>query len=605
MNPVKSQRAQAIAFAAFVSLHFLVALALIALFNHLYRLNYRLIVCHLIAVGCLYAPLLLVGIAGASFRRWKTRTAFRYVTGLLWGSTAVFLYATYLLAFLGKQNNGRIFNFPILFGYLSHLRAFSENTGLSAWTVYGILVMGPLLIITVYLALSGFIVRGMLTIQHYLAVRNSRKFAFVGIIVLAAGLLAIKRAYVHRVMLRNEEPLVSVFEGKRVQGLYLSIWPEGIRVRQRYPKTIPFVKKNVILVIVDALRADHLRAYGYRRSTSPFLDSLYASGQLHRVKFALASASGSFPGVLSILRSRSWHTMSERNFSLPDLLYDQGYGLHFLVSGDHTRFYGLASYYGDSLAYYIDGGKTKKYTVNDDRLIFEGLDQIPQAGKKPAYFHFHLNSVHLAGKRMPEFKKFLPDNDPMHLPANYVNNYDNGILQADAYLKKLFTRLRQKGYLQKNSIVVITADHGESLGERGLLGHAKNVYNEETSIPLLFYDQETVTYPSLDFAMQPDIAATIVDRLGLPQPPTWEGYSLLRKRPPAYGYLQMVNDYAVVHQEGEHLYKYLVNARLNTEELYDLAKDRRERHNLIHKTDKAVVDRFRKKALPMIQAGNQ
>src|SRR5204862_5169484 len=110
------------------------------------------------------------------------------------------------------------------------------------------------------------------------------------------------------------------------------------------------------------------------------------------------------------------------------------------------------------------------------------------------------------------------------------NNYDNGIVEADATIEKLFGKLREKGYLA-NSLIVILADHGEGLGDHGLgwagLGHLRTMYQESIRIPLLIYDESDVHYGNLKFATQIDVAPTIVDRLGLRIPPSWEGRSLL------------------------------------------------------------------------------
>jgi glucan phosphoethanolaminetransferase (alkaline phosphatase superfamily) len=66
----------------------------------------------------------------------------------------------------------------------------------------------------------------------------------------------------------------------------------------------------------------------------------------------------------------------------------------------------------------------------------------------------------------------------------YVNRYDNGILRADSFIRELFSSLDRKGYLQ-NSIVMILADHGEELGERGHYGHGSNLYQSQIRIPML------------------------------------------------------------------------------------------------------------------------
>ena len=180
-------------------------------------------------------------------------------------------------------------------------------------------------------------------------------------------------------------------------------------------------------------------------------------------------------------------------------------------------------------------------------------------------------SVHALGPRLPANVRYKPASIKKE-PGYYLNNYDNGVIQADAYLRDLFTQLEQKGYLQ-NSVVVITGDHGESLGERGLYGHTFNLYPEETTPPLLVYDPDPVEYPGLDFARQIDVAPTILDRLGLPIPASWDGRSLLRHDPARFSYLRIADTYGVVEHSPERTLKYIYDARTRKEELYDETRD--------------------------------
>ena len=98
------------------------------------------------------------------------------------------------------------------------------------------------------------------------------------------------------------------------------------------------------------------------------------------------------------------------------------------------------------------------------------------------------------------------------------NFYDNGVVRSDAVIAELLAQLKEKGYLQ-DALVVITADHGESLGEHGLYHHANSVREEVLRIPLVFiaYGSPLRLPPQVrDFASQVDIAPTILKELGLP-----------------------------------------------------------------------------------------
>jgi arylsulfatase A-like enzyme len=184
---------------------------------------------------------------------------------------------------------------------------------------------------------------------------------------------------------------------------------------------------------------------------------------------------------------------------------------------------------------------------------------------------------------------FQPDQDLARVTnfsgvdlATHVNTYDNGIRQADAVIEQLWAALDRKGYLD-GALVVVVADHGEGLGEHGARGHAVQglLYQEFLRIPLLIRDDPDARYANLERATQVDVAPTIVDRLGLPIPSSWEGHSLAQTPPQSFSqhYLDLyeVPLYAVIHESGGRLYKYI--RQLGREELFDLTTDPSEQNN--------------------------
>jgi len=112
--------------------------------------------------------------------------------------------------------------------------------------------------------------------------------------------------------------------------------------------------------------------------------------------------------------------------------------------------------------------------------------------------------------------------DPLQTATNF---YDNGVVAADRVIANLLGQLKQKGYLD-DALVVITADHGESLGEHGLFRHANSVREELLRVPVVFiafgYAPERPVAAS-PYPLQIDIAPTILAELGIPQPTTWNG----------------------------------------------------------------------------------
>ena len=131
--------------------------------------------------------------------------------------------------------------------------------------------------------------------------------------------------------------------------------------------------------------------------------------------------------------------------------------------------------------------------------------------------------------------------------------------------------------------MIVTGDHGEGLGERHW-SHGWDLYNEDIRIPLLLYDVPATTYPDLGFAAQVDIAPTILDRLGVPIPASWEGRSLLAPILTRFTYHQtyfLPNRFAVLYRDEQALFKFIATPQYGKEELYDLARDRGEVRNLV------------------------
>jgi glucan phosphoethanolaminetransferase (alkaline phosphatase superfamily) len=262
-------------------------------------------------------------------------------------------------------------------------------------------------------------------------------------------------------------------------------------LRASYPRPVTdFRRKNVVLIMVDSLRADRMQAYGYPRETTPFLAGLVQSRQMKKVEAAFSSCSESFCGITSTLASRDFRNISARTFQLQDVLRDQGYRTWFLLSGNHSAWNGLPFFYHSEEDTFFDGSMTQRYTMDDDRLVLEGLERVPPAAPgESAFFYIHLMSPHYLGVQFDESHVFTrPDDrvspglEPYKILSqlNKPDRYDDKVRQADGIVRDLFAALRAKGYLDE-AIVVVTGDHGEGLGERHW-AHGWHLYNPPSPI---------------------------------------------------------------------------------------------------------------------------
>jgi hypothetical protein len=352
----------------------------------------------------------------------------------------------------------------------------------------------------------------------------------------------------------------------------------------------PKRRKNVLLIIVDSLRADHMQVYGYERPTTPFLSALVRSGRMKKVADAFSTCSESFCGITSTLSGREFRDISMRDFQIQDVLRHEGYQTWFLLSGNHRAWNGLTQFYGASDGTLFDGSQSR-YSMDDDRGVLEAMEHVPPASRdQPAFFYVHLMSTHYLGVQFPQSHFFTRPDDQVTagpdaysiLPTlNKPDRYDDKVTQADDVIRQILETLGAKHYLD-DAVVVVTADHGEGLGERHW-AHGWNLYNEDIRIPLLLYDAPAASYRNLTFATQVDIAPTILDRLGFPIPASWEGRSLLAPAIKQFSFHQtyfLPNRFAVLYRADAGLFKYIATPQYGTEELYDLARDPGEVHNL-------------------------
>jgi glucan phosphoethanolaminetransferase (alkaline phosphatase superfamily) len=343
-------------------------------------------------------------------------------------------------------------------------------------------------------------------------------------------------------------------------------------------------KKNLIIIVVDALRPDHLGLYGYKRETTPNLSRLAKSADVNVriINGMRASCSESACGLFSLASSKYFHEISARPFTIQQTLKAHGYDIRMILGGDHTNFYGLRKLYGE-VDSYIDGSDASAKYANTDRWVIEKAGELPSWSGTPTMIQFHLMSAHPLGQREKEFAKFLPaTNYSLSItratlkPENAVNYYDNGVLQTDDVINKLLDTLRAKKYL-KNSLVVITGDHGEALGEHGQYSHANGLREAAIRIPLILlsYGYATGTFAENHVvSAQVDVAPTILTEFKMPLPTTWRGTPLQSKQKLGVTFLQQGDEIGLVDTRyPPAIWKYWLKGRTGQEFAFNIAID--------------------------------
>lgn len=288
---------------------------------------------------------------------------------------------------------------------------------------------------------------------------------------------------------------------------------------------------NVIVIVVDTLRADHLSSYGYSRVTSPFIDSLAAQGVLF--ENAISPSSWTQPSHASMLTGRytyehqaetqplddTYPTIGEvlqtngyrtGAFSANTLFFTrrQGFGRGFLHFEDNDQsmpdaflnssLYGyLFDYYGLRKALNYEGVPTRRLAPEINQSALQWID------RSDAPFFVFINYFDAHDPYTPPepylskygqtqgglingfIERYHPELSAEQLQSE-IDAYDGSINYVDDQIKNLFAELESRGELE-NTIVIITADHGESLGEHGLLQHSASLYRQEIHVPLVVW----------------------------------------------------------------------------------------------------------------------
>ena len=389
----------------------------------------------------------------------------------------------------------------------------------------------------------------------------------------------------------------------------------------------PGGRTNLLLVVFDTTRADHISCYGHARNTTPYVDSLAAGG----TRFdELRSQSSLTPVSAATLLSgtqpyrhgvRSLFVVGEQRMSagvpsLFELLGAAGRRTAAFVSAKPMgRHYGLArgfDEYDDDLSdtrsrYGIEGFADAPQRPAEETTD-RALAWLDDHGDEPFAMMLHYFDAHDASFVPP--REFLEEHVSFELPpqvrryapgprspiftasmANVVDLYDAEIRYMDEQLRRVGERLDQLGVLD-DTLIAFVADHGEAFGEHDFYTHGL-LYEEHLHVPLVLNGPGIPEGRVVETrAGVVDFAATIAELLDLPAPAQdFDGVSLV---PLLAAEADARDIYAEVHHAAgdsrgrePELYsltagdwKYVHRPHSGAHELFDLARDPRELTNL-------------------------
>jgi arylsulfatase A-like enzyme len=324
----------------------------------------------------------------------------------------------------------------------------------------------------------------------------------------------------------------------------------GAACRQAPP---PARAHNVVLVVVDTLRADRLGCYGNPRGLTPFLDELAGRG----VRFANAYAPSSWtvPSIASLFTSRypSQHQvnsfdakLADSEVTLAERLSAGGYApAGFSANFRLTSELGFAQGFHHWGLFDPTGHKTRGSELRDPVVGWLNANSgelarpwvlylqymEPHAPYEPPepyrtrYAGAELAAADAAAANLKMEKANFPAVSDAEL-ALLGSLYDGEVASVDQELRDLFAILERQNLL-RDAVVIITADHGEEFREHGGLSHGYTLYNDNIRVPLIIVapgaQAGRVVQANVSLL---DLAPTLLELLGLPPEPRFEGRSL-------------------------------------------------------------------------------
>jgi hypothetical protein len=356
---------------------------------------------------------------------------------------------------------------------------------------------------------------------------------------------------------------------------------------------------NILIVTIDAFRADRLGVAGYGRppgrSLTPTLDALANRGAYFRRAWSQApNTPRSFPSILTS-RYPSEIAWDKPGVNYPNLLPSNvtffeglaaagwknlGIFSHFYFTADRGISKSFAEWSNDGAGTIAESNKD----VASPRIVPRVIARLRQAATRKERFVLwtHLFEPHSSYMPHREFPPTLGG-----VPG-LMEKYDYEIAFVDLWVKKLLGALAELG-LADHTAVVVMADHGEAWGEHKSYFHGQDLFDEQLRVPLIIAVPGPAPRVFDDQVSLVDVGPTLLDLVGAPIPASFRGKSLWPRirgdeRPPRPLFSELLPATAWPHHaammvDGKHKLIHRISDRRF--ELYDLGADPGEKKNLV------------------------
>ncbi|MCP2605318.1 sulfatase, partial [Candidatus Aminicenantes bacterium AH-873-B07] len=367
-------------------------------------------------------------------------------------------------------------------------------------------------------------------------------------------------------------------------------------------------KWNLIYIVLDSARPDHFSCYGYKYRTTPNIDKIAKESFIFKNAFTqavytLASTSSLFTGLYPVSHYviMDYQGLSDEFYTLAEAFRDKGY----LTIAEISNPYVSAKFnMHQGFVLFKENWKTENILLKSETI------NLIKNKKKRFFLYIHYTAPHAPYNPPFRFKKkFLSHSCNEKLGSvEYLEKieegkikltkeeikcliklYDANLYYVDYYLGKAINLLERENLL-KNSVLIITSDHGEAFFEHQKIQHNTTVYEEMIKIPLIikFPEESGIKPREISHLVEiVDLTATFFDLFELPEKMKYklEGKSIL---PLIFSNQALkefvfsrtiipISRYCIRNEQ----YKYILDLKNNKAELYDLKNDPGERINII------------------------
>ena len=324
---------------------------------------------------------------------------------------------------------------------------------------------------------------------------------------------------------------------------------------------------NVVYIVIDTLRADHLGCYGYKRDTSPNMDKLASEGVLFEYAFpsdvpTQPSYTAMFTGLRGIhtgVVSHSYYENLEEDTPVfPELLAQNG-----VTTASVSTLYTMRRWFARGFLYSMDpaaGNRRKLQQVDAEEINAYAVPWIEDHRDEPFFLFLHYWDPHGLYKPPEQYRgmfytgdSYDPENHSLDYLKSHpvwsftknqidaigenitdleyvVSQYDAEIRYVDDQVQVIFDTLEKQG-LSDDTLIILTSDHGESMGEHNFYFDHFEVYDTTIHVPLIMKHPKLLpkgkrVHELIQSTIS--IAPTILNQYGIKPPANMKGKDLVR-----------------------------------------------------------------------------